>query len=78
MAGMSRVRLSPPSHNFPLHLADQMMTLPAELVHIHYHWLFSSRERTAGLVQAEAMRRMARRTFDWLEARLPLRSVADG
>jgi glycosyltransferase involved in cell wall biosynthesis len=73
VAGNHSVRLLPDTHNFPLHSLDQMTTsVPARLVHLHYHWLFSAE---AGGVNPmlDGKVDVPAGAIEWLKARLPLK-----
>ena len=72
----SQVEQLPPSYNYPLHLhekldATQQIGGSAEIVHLHYHWMF---ER--GIWEDSAMAKPEFRwepaIRDWLSARIPL------
>jgi hypothetical protein len=72
VAGNHSVRLLPGTHNFPLHCLDQMTTsVPARLVHLHYHWLFSAEAGDANPILDRKVDLPAG-TIEWLKARLPL------
>ena len=66
------VQLLPATHNFPLHSIDQMTAaVRDQLVHLHYHWLFTTPEETAPILKRL---NLPSETADWLEERLPLHS----
>ncbi len=68
------VRLFPDTHNFPLHCLDQIQaSTPAELVHIHYHWLFADPASAVNPLLTGTLDLPAEK-FEWLKARLPLRT----
>lgn len=72
VAAKRAVRILPDTHNFPLHLLDQMsIPAPARLVHIHYHGLFSAGSADANPL-LEGKLPVAEGTIEWLKARLPL------
>jgi hypothetical protein len=70
VAGGRDVQLLPATHNFPLHSIDQMTTaVPAQLVHLHYHWLFTTPEETTPVLRRLSL---PGETLNWLQERLPL------
>lgn len=72
IAGGHTVRLLPETHNFPLHLRAEMSTpIPASLVHVHYHWLFSADAAGANPI-ATREAALPADVAEWLAARLPL------
>ena len=72
VAGGHAVRLLPETHNFPLHLAAEMPTpIPAALVHLHYHWLFSAGAEDANPIVSGKVAPPAQ-VAEWLERMLPL------
>jgi hypothetical protein len=75
VAGNHAVRILPPSHNFPLHLAAHLATPP--LVHIHYHGLFAPCGGAADFAP-DGMTGISPEVKEWLGARLPLRPGDEG
>jgi hypothetical protein len=72
VAGNHSVRLLPATHNFPLNCLSQMTaSIPAQLVHVHYHWLFSAGAGDANPI-LDGTLRLPAGTAEWLKARLPL------
>jgi hypothetical protein len=71
-AGRHSVRLLPDTHNFPLHMLDQLtVSNPERLIHIHYHGLFSAGCADANPI-ADGKLKLPAGIAEWLEARLPL------
>jgi hypothetical protein len=79
VAGNHAVRLLPDTHNVPLHMLDQLTTVPPRLVHVHYHGMLSAGAGDANPL-VDGTLDLPAATVEWLRARLPLNppSRADG
>jgi hypothetical protein len=72
VAAKRAVRILPETHNFPLHLlSDITRPVPAHLVHIHYHGLFSAGSADENPL-LEGKLSLPEEALAWLKARLPL------
>lgn len=70
-SGLS-VRMLDKSHNIPLHLIEDLETLPERTVHVHYHWLFADRLHAEPILSERLPLTIAQKV--WLGERLPFPS----
>ncbi|MBB5047029.1 hypothetical protein HNR60_001781 [Rhodopseudomonas rhenobacensis] len=74
VTGHHAVEELPASHNFPMHLIDQLTTpIPPRLVHLHYHDLFSAEHAGSNPI-FDGRLELPDEVTRWLQARLPLRA----